>query len=333
MTDSRDSKQKITAIAAVVGVLLLGLIAFLLYNKVSQDKQITAQAMEIEEVNRLKTDLEKNYYEALSDLEEMKGDNEELNALIEGQKEELKASKEKVDKILRTNRANKRELANVREQITALSAQRDQYLTEINALKAQNEQLTSTNTVLTNEKIALTEEVGNERVKNQNLTAEKVVLVSEKEELEVIKEDLTTKVDFASVVKLADVSATGWKMKKSGKPVMKTYAKNIDQMKICFTPKPNKLAGMGKEMFLVRVINPVGETMAIEELGSGVFTNTKTGEEIRYTQSKEIDYPSEDGKGFTCLNWTPNVPFQKGIYEIEVYNEGYLAGTGKCTFK
>lgn len=331
MTDTRDSKQKITAIAAVVGVLLLGLIAFLLYNKVSQDKQIKQQAMELDDVNRLKAELEKNYYEALSDLEEMKGDNEELNALIESQKEELRIQKEKVDKMIRTNRANKGELSKVREQIAALTTQRDQYLAEINTLKEQNMQLSEANTTLSKEKVALTEEVAVEKVKNENLTSEKAVLVSEKEKLEEVKADLTTKVDFASVVKLNDVSATGWKMKKSGKPVMKSYAKNVDQLKVCFTTTPNKLAGMGKETFLVRVINPLGETMAIEELGSGVFTNTRTGEEVRYTQAKEIDYDQEEV--FHCVNWTPNVPFQKGTYDIEVYNEGYLAGAGKCVLK
>ncbi len=333
MTDSNDSKQRITAVAIVIGVLLLGLIAFLLFNKVNQDKQLKSQAMELEEVMALKTELEEDYHTALSDLDEMKGDNEELNALIEGQKEELKAQKDKVDSLLSSNKRNKRNLASAKDELATLRSQTSQYLAEIQALKEQNAQLADANVNLNKDKTKLTEDLNIERTNVSNLTSEKKVLVSEKEELEVIKEDLTTKVDFASVVKVKGVTATGWTIKKSGKAVMKTYAKNVDQLKVCFNTTPNKLAGSGKERFMIRVINPVGETMAIEEMGSGVFTNTRTGEEIRYTQIKDIDYDLADADGFYCMDWAPNVPFQKGTYELEVYNEGYLAGSGTCTLK
>lgn len=51
---------------------------------------IKGQNAELIESTKVKADLEKTYYQALSDLEEMRGNNSELNAMIETQKTELK---------------------------------------------------------------------------------------------------------------------------------------------------------------------------------------------------------------------------------------------------
>ena len=63
MSFTSDSKQKLTAIATVVIVALLGLNAFLVYNKISQDRQLEAQNLELEEAEQLKVELEKEYYD------------------------------------------------------------------------------------------------------------------------------------------------------------------------------------------------------------------------------------------------------------------------------
>jgi hypothetical protein len=67
-------------------------------------------------------------------------------------------------------------------------------------------------------------------------------------------------------------------------------------------------------------------------MGSGMITNKKTGEEIRFTQIEELDY--SNGEAQSCMVWAPTTPsFQKGNYTIEVYNKGYLAGTGTMNLK
>ena len=123
---------------------------------------------------------------------------------------------------------------------------------------------------------------------NNELSTAKAALVSEKESLENEKSALSKKVNYASVIKVADVSATGWKNKQSGKPKKKSYAKNVEYLKICFDATANEITDAGMEQFYVRIINPIGETLAVEDLGSGITTNTKTGEEIRFTKVKEF---------------------------------------------
>jgi hypothetical protein len=67
-------------------------------------------------------------------------------------------------------------------------------------------------------------------------------------------------------------------------------------------------------------------------MGSGMMTNKKTGEEVRFSKMEEIDYANNEAQ--SCIVWAPsNASFVKGAYQIEVYNKGFLAGTSKLTLK
>ncbi len=330
MSFSRDSKQKLTTVAAVIIVALLGINAFLLWNKFSQAKVIDQKEMELNEAERLHADLEKQYYESLSELEEMRGNNEELNAMIDQQKEELRTKKEEISRMLREGKATKAELAQVREQMTQFKAQIEQYVAENNALRRDKQVLTEANTQLTEAKHSLETNLTEERKMNEELVTAKAALVSEKENLEAENLQLSTKVTRASVVDIKDLKVTGEKIRKSGKPVTKKSAKSIDRLKVCFTALPNEVTETGMERFFVRIINPIGETIAVENLGSGVMKLADGSSEVRYTQLKEIDYDQQELAA--CFYWdNPNHNYQSGNYEVEVYNKGYLAG--KSNFK
>ncbi|MEM1323927.1 MAG: hypothetical protein AAGG75_26945 [Bacteroidota bacterium] len=331
MSFSKDSKQKLIAISAAIIVFLLGVNAFLLYNKYNQDKVISQQTQEIDEAEKLRADLEKQYYESLSELEEMRGNNEELNTMIDQQKLELKEQKDKISRMIRQGKSNKAELAAAREQMSQMRTQLDEYLTEINTLKEEKQLLTDQNMRLNEEKNSLMGEVEKERTMNEELTTAKAALVSERENLMEEKDVLSRKVNIASVVKVSNINATGEKVRKSGKPVRKKNAKAVDRLKICFTATQNAVTDAGVERFYVRIINPLGETLAVEDLGSGVMTNTATNEEIRFTQAKDLDYNNDDM--VACFLWEPNTAFSKGEYEVEVYNKGFLAGKGNFRLK
>ena len=327
MSFSKDSKQKLTAVAAVVIVALLGLNAFLIYNNMQHKADNEQLTVKLDEAKLLEAEIEKQYYDALTELEGMRGKEENLNALIDQQKEELLEQKKKLSGAIRT----KKDLKAAQAQLAELRVQLDQYIADINTLKEENEMLAQANSQLTEEKTLLEGEVSKERMMNDELVTAKTVLISEKEALESEKEALGKTVHLASVIKVQNVSATGYKKKSSGKPKKKNFAKNVDYVQVCFDATENEVANPGLEQFFVRIINPLGETLAIEDLGSGITTNTKTGEEIRYTKIKEFDYNNE--KSQACFNWEPNVPFSKGNYEIEVFNKGYLAGVGTFNLK
>ena len=329
MSFSRDSKSKLTAVAATVIVALLGINAFLLYNKISQAKVIDQQAMEITEADRLRTELDKNYHETLSELEEMRGNNDELNAMIDKQKVELKEQKNKISRLIRSGKTSKADLAEARSQMEQFKLQLDRYLTENNTLKEEKAMLTKRTAQLSEEKQNLEGQISQERTMNNELVTAKAALVSEKEMLESQNQNLSTKVTRASVVNVGSLNVKGEKVRKSGKVVTAKKAKNVDRLKVCFNAEQNEVTEKGLEKFYIRMINPVGETMAIENMGSGVMTSADGKKEIRYTQMKEIDYDRTEM--MACFYWEPGTDFQKGIYEVEVYNKGYMSG--KSTFK
>lgn len=330
MSFSNDSKQKLTAIAAVIILLLLATNAVLLYNNYNKSETIEKQEAELNDTKKLKAELEKLHYAAQEDLEMKRGENEELNQRIEEQKDELSKAKNRISALLSGGKKNKRELAEIKKMMEEMRTQRDQYLAELTALQEENTQLAEANMQLNEERESLTTQVVEERKMNEELTTARATLMSEKENLTSKNADLSATVLRASVIDIRDLGVSGWKVRKNGKAVKKKYAKNIDRLKVCFTAEPNDVAASGKEDFHVRLISPQGETLAVETMGSGVFTTTEAQEQVRFTHVKTVDYKS-DQDAVACFLWEPGTDFSKGVYTVEVYNKGYL--TGSNTFK
>ncbi len=317
-----NNQQRLTAIAAVVVIALLGVLTVMLVNYNKRGKMIDQLSAQYDESEQLKLELEKQYYAAMTELEEMRSSNTELNTLIDAQKEELAAQKEKIEGLL----ANKASLGKARKEIDGLKAQLDQYLAEINQLREQNGELTAQNSQLTESNNLLGQDLTAQRLANEELNSKQAILVSEKEAVEADRSRLAAKVNMASVIKVADLEVKPMKTKKSGKAVKRASADNIDQIQICFNTTNNEVAEAGTETFHIRIINPLGETLTMEELGSGIFVSNATGDEVKFTQAKEVDYNHSASQ--VCTLWSPGQAFQKGNYEVEIYNKGHLAGTG-----
>jgi len=325
MSSNSKSGLVAVAIAAILGLLCFS--GYLLYQNNNLKKLSEKQILEIDESEKLKAELEKQYYESLSELEEMRGNNDELNALIEKQKDELKSKKNQIYRLLKT----KNDLEGARTEMTAMRAQLNQYVTELNTLKAENAELQAKTVKLEGDNESLRTDLTSKIEENTQLETARATLVSEKQDLTAKTAELGRKVDIASAVKVAGVTVTGWKIKNSGRAVKKKYARNIERLELCFNTLSNRVIPAGEESFFIRIISPQGETLAVEELGSGVLTEKLNDQQIRYTNTTTVDYQNEAGN--VCSTWEPNIAFDKGKYAVEVYNKGYLAGTGEFMLK
>ncbi len=321
----KSSQTQLIAVAAVTVLALLGVIGWLYNSNSQKTKLIEKHKMEIDEAAQVKAELEKEYYEALADLEELRGDNTDLNALIEKQKEELKSQKNQISGLI----GSKRDLAAAREEIKLLKESAETALAELTKLREENEVLAANNQRLTEEKSILTDEITKERQVNDELMTVKAALTEEKEGLTKENNMLSKKVTRASVINVTDIDVQGFKLKGNGKEVKRGSAKNIDLLKLCFKANENGVADPGNEEFHLRIISPKGETIMVESMGSGVLTNVETGEEVGFTKAKELMYTGTDA--MSCLSWQSETEMEKGLYAVEVYNKGYLAG--KSTFK
>ena len=324
---SKNSNSNLFAIAMVAILGLLGLSGYLFYANQGLKQTTEKLAQDVNEKGILYDELNDTYNSAVTELEEMKGNNEELNALIEKQKDELKAKKNQISKLLRT----RNDYTKAKTEMQEMRLQLDQYVAEVQQLKAENEQLMAQNSDLDNQNKSLREDLTAKSAQNDELEQARVKLVSEKENLTKENTMLDRKVNIASVVKVADVRATGWKIRKNGKAVKKKYAKNVDRLELCFNTSENLVTDPGQETFQIRIISPLGETLAVEEQGSGVATNMATQEEFRYTRAEQVDYQNESGQ--ICMNWEPATEFEKGLYTVEIYNKGYVAGKGEFQLK
>ncbi len=322
------SENKKNNFNTLLWVLLIASVlgnTYLLIDRSQKSNKIEEQATAITEADKLNTELEKQYFDAVADLEQMRTDNTELNKVIDQQKEELRIQKEKVAKLIKSDK----DLGKARAEMVKMRDQVTQYLAQIDQLTNENKQLAADKEALTVEKDQLSTDIAEARRVNEDLSTTKATLTSERETLVKEKTELTAKVNRASVIKVDDIAVRGLRIKDSGKAVEKAKAKTVDQLEVCFMASENKVTDSGVEQFFIRIINPGGETIKLDNSGSGIMVNQETKEQIPYTHIKGVQYDNEESK--VCFEWSPNQAFQPGDYKIEVFNKGFLAGSS--TFK
>jgi len=306
---------------ALIGIiLLLGLNGYQLYIN-SQLKQDTAnQKTELIELEKIKTELDQDYKAAIEGLDELRGDNEELNQLIDSQKLSLQEQKEKINNLI----WSKRELGKARKEMKALKDQAEQYIKELTKLRDDNQLLTSSNTQLKKEKEALNQLYA-------EIAQAREILIVEKEEIIKEKAILSDKVDIAEAIKINYMEVQGYQVKDDGKTKKKNKAKNINMLRTCFLTETNVVAKGGEQEFYIRIIDPVGETITDSNDGVGVLTNKLDSTQVMYTTSGSIDYQNEDTRG--CISLSLSEKIIKGIYDVEIYNNGFMVGKGDFKLK
>jgi len=306
---------------ALIGIiLLLGLNGYQLYIN-SQLKQDTAnQKTELIELEKIKTELDQDYRAAIEGLDELRGDNEELNQLIDSQKLSLQGQKEKINNLI----WSKRELGKARKEMKALKDQAQQYIKELTKLRDDNQFLTSSNTQLKEEKEALNQLYA-------EIAQAREILIVEKEEIIKEKAILSGKVDIAEAIKINYMEVQGYQVKDDGKTKKKNKAKNINMLRTCFLTETNVVAKGGEQEFYIRIIDPVGETITDSNDGVGVLTNKLDSTQVMYTTSGSIDYQNEDTRG--CISLSLSEKLTKGIYDVEIYNNGFMVGKGDFKLK
>lgn len=326
-----DTPNKASSRWVTIGILaiiaLLALNVWLLFDRSQKSETIETQAADLAESEKLKAELEKQYYESLSELEEMRGDNEEMNKIIDQQKAELATQKDEISRMIR----DRKDLTTARGKMKDLEAKVQQYLAELDALREQNALLTQENTRLSGEKSDLESNLQQQIRQNDDLNATRTALSNEKSKLENQNKSLSAKVNQASVVPVTSIEVTGYKVDEKGKESKKRYADNIDRLKICFNAGANNVAEAGREKFYIRLVTPTGQTLAVEDMGSGILT-TSEGDQVRFSVVKEFDYNKQAVDG-SCISWDPGIMLEKGLYQVEVYNKGYLTGTGSFKLK
>jgi len=329
-----SNSNKLLPILLGVIILLLGLNAYFIANKVKDGKVIEKQKTELSEAEKMQEELQMKFDDAIEQLDVAAAENEDLKTQIEEQKRtlerQLRKAKARISELASKENASITELAEARRMVDDFVLQRDGFLNQINNLKSQNQTLTSQNVTLSEEKTVLSAAKVTLETKVEEQTKITEELVEDKKELEDTKEKLQKKVALGSILAANSVKATGVKEKKKS-DVNTDVAKRADRLMVCFELAENRIAKAGKETIFLRLINPRGETMAIESKGSGYFDDPVSGQAVRFTTSQELDY--DNSAQDVCINWKQDASFDKGKYVAELYNKNHMIGTKEFTLR
>ncbi|MCC7224357.1 MAG: hypothetical protein IT273_11580 [Chitinophagales bacterium] len=319
---------------ALIGILLL-INGILLFNNLSMRK---ANKETVTTLEGEKAQLQAEYDTAVQALETLKTDKAATDTTLAQIQLELETKKNEIQKLLSKSNASKGDLSAARTMIENLKTSIQGYEQQISQLRYANQQLTGENTGLKSDVASKSQTIAQQTDSIGRLSTEKASLTSEKEnvtrqrdELNTQKEILTGQVNRASVMIATNITATGIKTRKSGKEVSTDNNKRVQKLKICFDILPNAVAKPGNKEILLRMMSPKGEILAIQALGSGVFTNAQTGEEMQYTKKEIFSFSNQ--KENHCMYWEQNNPFDEGVYTAEVYHDGYLIGSNNVQLK
>lgn len=324
-TEETSHNSRNIAIFSVTALILLALAGYLFYQNAQLRKEIVRINQEYTDLQDVNVELDEEFQAAQKHLESLKGDNIELNKLIDEQIAKLEEQKNQIAILVQKNR----DFNEAREEIDELKATIEQYIEEINLLKEENTFLSEENRTLRSQADSLSTAYATTQQENETLLTQQEVLTEEAEKLSQENTELNIKVMESARIEVNDIDVQGYSTKESGREVRRRRADNVEKLHICFVPQVNQLAEEGEEEFYVRVLNPRGETISVQSAGSGVLTLLKTNTQVPYSTKQTIAYKHNEEE--ICLVWAPEVPFEEGLYAVEIYNKGFPVG--HTTFK
>ncbi len=294
----RKDSNKIYFLVAVI-LALLGTNTYLFFkDKKANDRIVTVS----DEKTRMQTEIDK----IEAELDNATSNNLKLS---EEMQKEQEIAREKIDELrnaLKQGQLTQGQLAKAQEEIKQLRYFVSKYSTEIDELKKQNQDLTSE--------------------RNELLSA--VDSVSTKaNELEKQNEELSTKVQAAAAIKSGNISISAFNIRNNGKESMVTRASTTDKLRVNFSLVNNPLAEKGLHTLFLRVIDPSGN-LVISNNG-GMFISDD--EELQYSYKTAIEF-ANDGRSYT-IDWSDGKTYQKGVYTIILYADGYTMGKGSVSLR
>jgi hypothetical protein len=272
---------KMMAASIILGVILVFLVVMYFVQKHNMKEM---EMVLTEEKDSLANELRRISFA----FDTLKTNNDTLNA-------NLARDKEKIVKILEINESNVRLIRQYKKEIKTMREIMKSYIVQIDSLNTRNKILVAENTEIRQEM---------KEVKNTNTQLSKA------------KEELSSKVEVASVVQAKDIVAVP--LNKKRKETNKISL--LDKLRICFTLRENPIAKAGQKMVYLRVIRP--DSLVIATSPDNLFDYRKN--KIIFSASREVEYMNQDID--MCIFLDNTGDFIVGNYSAELYLEGIIIG-------
>jgi phenylalanyl-tRNA synthetase alpha subunit len=207
----------------------------------------------------------------------------------------MEKQKNKIVQLLSINASNVRLIKSYKNEITTMREIMKSYIVQIDSLNTRNKILTSENSEI-KEQIT--------QVRNTNT------------ELSKVKEELSTKVEVASVIQAKNIAAVSLNKKRKET----TRINNLDKLRICFTLRENPLAKPGQKDVYMRVIRP--DSLVVTSSPDNLFEYK--GNKIIYSANRQVDYLNQDIE--VCIFMDNKGDFIIGNYSVELYLDNNIIG-------
>jgi hypothetical protein len=267
--------------SVVLGVALI-LLIYMYFDKKS--KMIEMETVLTQEKDSLANELR----HMVVAYDTLKTTNDTLNAGLQKQKN-------KIVQLLSINASNVQLIKKYKNEITTMREIMKSYIVQIDSLNTRNKMLTSENSEI---KQQINE------VRNTNT------------ELSKVKEELSTKVEVASIIQAKNIVAVSLNKKRKET----TRIGNLDKLRICFTLRENALAKSGQKDVYMRVIRP--DSLVVTSSPDNLFEYK--GNKIIYSATRQVDYMNQDIE--VCIFLDNKGDFIIGNYSVELYLDDNIIG-------
>ena len=278
---NKDSSVKMIAATIILGVILAFLVIMYFVQRHNMNEMETVLT---EEKDSLATELRRISFA----FDTLKTNNDTLNA-------NLARDKEKIVQILSINESNVRLIRQYKKEIKTMREIMKSYIVQIDSLNTRNKMLVAENS-------EIRQEIKDVRSTNTELSK--------------AKNELTSKVEVASVIQAKDITAVP--LNKKRKETNRVGL--LDKLRICFTLRENPIAKAGQKMVYLRVIRP--DSLVIATSPDNLFEYKKN--KIIYSANREVDYMNQDID--MCIFLDNTGDFIIGTYSAELYLEGTVIG-------
>jgi hypothetical protein len=303
-TENRAGNKK-AYIGVIVALLLINSVTmYMLFSEKHHATDLGSQKMALEEQFKSLTDT-LDYKKA--ELEQFRGKTAELDQAITAKQAEIDKQKKDLQNLLYRGKLTTAQLNKAKKMIAEYEGSIAEMTQKINQLTEQNTTLTAQNTTL-----------------NTDLTTERNTTA----QLSETNKTLAKKVEVGSLLQLAKVDVEAIKKRNNGKEVDVKHAKAAESLKITFETGQNKVLDAGPLSLYVRIINPKGETIVVQDQGSGVLQSPEAAEMIPYTKKADFDYDQNNKK--VIVYWSKNIQ-APGTYKVQVYQGTQVIGQGSVT--
>lgn len=283
---SNQGTKKTNPSGMVITAIVLG-VALILLVYMYFDKRSKMQEMETV-LTQEKDSLANELRHMAVAYDTLKTNNDTLNAGLEKQKN-------KIVQLLSINASNVQLIKKYRSEITTMRDIMKSYIVQIDSLNTRNKLLSSENT-------EIRQQISQVRSTNTELSK--------------VKEELTSKVEVASIIQAKNIAAVSLNKKRKET----TRINLLDKLRICFTLRENPLAQAGQKDVYMRVIRP--DSLVVTSSPDNLFEYK--GNKIIYSATRQVDYMNQDIE--VCIFLDNNGDFVVGNYSVELYLEDNIIG-------